>query len=498
MLQAAGGLAKHDQSETLCTEVAAMNHITSPTSPALEKLSQQVRHDLKCLDYPSRDWVRQRPDVFDAVIIGGGQSGLAAAFGLMREKVGNILVIDENPAGQEGPWVTYARMITLRTPKYLTSVDLGIPSLTFRAWWEAQFGTEGWEALGKIPRQEWMRYLRWYRETLGIPVRNETRLDLIEPVERGLFRLHVSGAGAPDSGVINARKVVLATGIQGGGEWHTPEFITRSLPRSRYAHTSEAIDFAALKGGKIGILGGGASAFDNAQYALGEGVAEVHVFIRKPVLPRINPIRFMENAGFLGHFSALDDASKYAAIDHFLSYNQPPTNDTFDRAAAYPGFTLHLGAPWNATRETPEGVMVKTPEGDFTFDLLVLSTGLLTSAKLRPELSNLAADIACWRDKHVTAKRNPLIDDHPYLAADFGVTALTPKAEDRLHGLFVFNYAALASLGLSASALSGLKFAVPKLVRGITSQLFTDDAKEILGDYAAYAEEEFQGQWPRL
>lgn len=104
---------------------------------ALSRLAEAVRHDLECLDYPSRPWVRPRygdsgEPVYDVVIVGGGQSGLGAAFGLMREHIENILVIDENPEGHEGPWITYARMATLRTPKYLTGPDLSIPSLTFR------------------------------------------------------------------------------------------------------------------------------------------------------------------------------------------------------------------------------------------------------------------------------------------------------------------------------------------------------------------------------
>ncbi len=88
-----------------------------------------------------------------------------------------------------------------------------------------------------------------------------------------------------------------------------------------------------------------------------------------------------------------------------------------------------------------------------------------------------------------------MIDDHPYLSKDFSFTGKTPEGEARLHGLFNFNYAALASLGLSASALSGMKFAAPKLIYGIVSQLFVDDAPEILADYKAYAEEEFAGTW---
>jgi cation diffusion facilitator CzcD-associated flavoprotein CzcO len=68
--------------------------------------------------------------------------------------------------------------------------------------------------------------------------------------------------------------------------------------RALYAHTSEAIDFEALKGKRIGILGGGASAFDNANWALEQGVGEVHVFMRRKQMPRINPIRFMEKVGW--------------------------------------------------------------------------------------------------------------------------------------------------------------------------------------------------------
>jgi hypothetical protein len=100
-------------------------------------------------------------------------------------------------------------------------------------------------------------------------------------------------------------------------------------------------------------------------------------------------------------------------------------------------------------------------------------------------------DIALWGDRHQAETPNPLIDAHPYLGPGFQLTAKTPEAASKLHGLFVFNYAALASLGLSAAALSGLRYALPRLVEGVASQLFLDDREAILGDYFAYAEEEF-------
>jgi cation diffusion facilitator CzcD-associated flavoprotein CzcO len=465
----------------------------SPAHPGLAKLNQQVTHDLAILNIPGSDWVRPRtaPDgtrVIDVLIIGGGQSGLGAAFAMMREGVQHIQVLDENPEGFEGPWVTYARMITLRTPKHLTAIDGGIPSLTFRAFWEAQHGPQGWAAVDKIPRGDWMDYLRWFRAVLDLPVRNGAKVVGVEPAGPSLFRVAVAGDEAP----LYARKVVFATGIQGGGEWHVPAFVREAVDPTCYAHTSQDIDFKRLKGRPIAILGGGASAFDNAQHALAAGVGEVHVFIRRNALPRINPIRQMEQSGMIRHYAGLDDAAKYAVLHHFLTLNQPPTNDTYERASAYPGFRLHLGAPWLGVRQQGDQIWVETPKGEQRFDFLILSTGLVTDHALRPELTAMADDIATWADRYTAPKPNPLIDRHPYLGSGFQFTAKTPEVADRLHGLFNFNYAALASLGLSASAISGLKAALPKLAAGVAGQLFSDDSEALLGDYFAYADEEFK------
>ncbi len=465
---------------------------------SLETLNERVQTDLSYLAYGGTDWVRPlehlEGHVYDVVIVGGGQSGLGAAFGLLRERISNILVIDENSEGSEGPWETYARMVTLRTPKHLTSIDLGIPSLTFRSWWEAQAGPEGWEAMDKIPRGEWMNYLRWYRQVLRLPVINEVKLKLIEPGEEGLHRLHIAGPGAP-SGLLLARKVVLATGIQGGGEWHVPPLIAGNLPEHLYAHTSEAIDFSALKGKKIAILGGGASAFDNANYMLSEGAAEAHVFVRREKLPSVNPIRQMEMSGMIERFHTLADDDKYAVISHFFKYNQPPTNDTFARAAAWPGFTLHLGSPWLDVQAAPGGAVVTTPKGEFAFDYIVVSTGLLSDPGLRPELRLVERYIARWSDCYQAPedKANPLLDAHPYLSPGFALQSRGEDGKKLLHGLFVFNYSALASCGLSASAISGIRNAIPKLVAGVADQLFGDDRERILQSFYSYNEIEFTG-----
>src|ERR1700753_2593463 len=121
------------------------------------ELERRVRFELDCLGYPARPWTmpgaRDGEPVHDVIIVGGGQSGVSIAFRLLRERITNVRVLDRNPVGFEGPWLTFARMHTLRTPKTVTGPDLGIASLSARAWWEARFGEESWEGLNKIPRE---------------------------------------------------------------------------------------------------------------------------------------------------------------------------------------------------------------------------------------------------------------------------------------------------------------------------------------------------------
>src|SRR5258706_416019 len=135
---------------------------------------------------------------------------LAPAVELVREGVTNLRCLDRAPHGSEGPWTTFARMDILRSPKHLTGPDLGVASLTYRAYHEAKFGTAHWEKLHKIDRVEWARYLMWVRETAGVPVENGVAVRTVELVP-GAVRISTEG------GMIHARKAVLAMGREGSG-----------------------------------------------------------------------------------------------------------------------------------------------------------------------------------------------------------------------------------------------------------------------------------------
>ncbi len=448
----------------------------------LVALEATLSRDMELLNYPAKPWVLPRSAangqaILDVLVAGGGQGGLAVASGLMQRKISNILVVDKNPQGSEGPWRTFARMPTLRTPKHVTGPDQGNPNLTIRAWYEAQWGAESWDNLKLVPRTTWAQYLEWYRKFLGIPVRNDTTVGALEwnHAER-CFSVPVQTKGTTE--VLLARKVVLATGIDGSGRWEVPGFISSNLPKTLYAHTSEHIDFEALKGKRIGVMGAGASAFDNALVALSSGASEVHVFYRRRTLPNVNPFRWMENIGFLDHFADLSDAERWRFILQIVRMGQLPPQATYTAAVAHSNFHMHGESPWLNAEAVDGKVRITTPNNTMDFDYVILGTGFVTDLSLRPELVKLEPNILLWKDRYSAPAdaQNEDMSRHPYLGSSFEFQEKTPGCAPYLPSLFNYTYGCLLSLGLGGASISGMKYSVPKVVRGITRQLFMEDS----------------------
>lgn len=471
------------------TASADLGALKAPNPPsaaaaALERLTAQIQRELELVSYPTVDWVQpmRMPDgelALDCLIIGGGQFGLALAFALRRERVTNLLVLDQSAPGGEGPWCTFARMETLRTPKTLTGPDLGLPSLTFQAWCDARFGDGTWQGLDRIPREWWMEYLVWYRRALDIPVRNYVRVRAIRPESDRLFRVETEGTDASHSiGTLFARTIIFATGAAGSGEIAYAPVIRDHLPRHLYAHSNQDIDFAALKGKRVGILGAGAAAFDNAATALETGAAEARIFFRRSALPRDNPRRWMEFAGFLAHYPELSDAERWAYMHRLSEISQPPPANTFARATRCAGFHLHPGSPWLAARAVDDGreAEITTPQGLHRFDFVISATGIEVDMASRPELAAILPHIATWGSRYEPPeeRQNDRLARFPYLGRFGDFTAREPDKTPWASRLFAIFRGATLSLGPSAASNSNMKYTVPRIVSGVTRQLFLD------------------------
>ena len=469
----------------------------SAPSAGLDALSRQVKRDLELLDYPRRPWLLPRSTsqgapVYDVIIVGAGQSGLTAAFGLARERVGNVLVLDQNPLDRAGPWLNFARMRTLRTPKYLTGPDLGIPSLTPRAFYEAQFGEGSWEALGLLPKELWASYLSWFRRTLQIPVQAETTVGALEYDEtERCFK--VPCVGPSGKRLLFARRVVLATGIDGSGQWRVPGSVSEALPPRLYAHTRDDIDFEALRGRRVAVLGAGASGFDNAATALEHGAAEVHLLFRRQKLVNVNPYRWAEFVGFLKHCADLPDADKWRFILQILRMGQLPPADTLARAQQHSAFHLHAGAGWKSLTRRGDSVDIETENGVLSVDFVIVATGFVTDLSTRPELARLAAQIALWSDRYAppNAEHHEDLARHPYLGSGFEFTEKTPGAAPYLAYLYNYTFGGLLSMGFGGASISGLKYSAERLVSAITGSLFVEDRAAHFASLCAFAEAEF-------
>ena len=414
-------------------------------------------------------------------MVGGGQSGLAVAIGLLRAQVDNILVVDRAPRDAEGPWLSYARMHTLRSPKDYTGPDLDLPSLTYQSWHEARYGLAHWQALEQIARADWAVYLGWVRDTVGVPVQNGAAVTDIAPTDGGLLAVTVGGT------VRHARKVVLATGQDGMGEWWTPPVVA-ALPKRLRAHAADPIDFAALRGRRVAVLGAGASAFDNAAMALEAGAAEVTLFCRRAAPQLVQPYRWLTFAGFLRHLSDLPDEWRWRFMRRILGMREGFPQPTWDRCARHAAFRLVTGAPWDNACATGDTVRLDTPRGVFEVDFVICGTGVEMDFARRPELSRIAGNIARWCDRYTPPpeEQDDRLARFPYLGPDYALLPRVPGRTEWMRDIHVFAIAATMSFGPSGSSINAMTTAVPKLVAGLTRGLFAGDVERHWGSLLAY------------
>jgi cation diffusion facilitator CzcD-associated flavoprotein CzcO len=443
------------------------------TPKSLRELEDDLARDLSTIDYPNTPWVPRRADgLLDVLIVGGGQGGLAVASKLLREQVRNILVIDENPDGHEGIWMRYARMHTLRTPKHIGGPDLGVPSLTFRAWFEAQYGAASFASIKYIAKADWQAYLAWFRKVLRIPVSNDTQFLGVTP-EDGVLSVTVERLGQLDK--IRTRKLVLAGGIETSGYWWTPPEIER-LPKTFRAHTADLIDFNALTGKAVVVVGAGASAFDNAATALEHG-ASVTMLCRRADLQRIQPYKVLAFPGFLNDFASLPDAERWRSMEYLLTVREALTAETWNRVTRHLGFKLVTGAPVLAAVCHGDGVLLDTARGQFEADFVICGTGFEMDLLRRPELASVSPHIATWADRFTppNGQINPRLGRYPYLDGGMAFTEKLPGEADWVRSVFCFNFGATMSFGPSGSSISAMKYAAPRVSSAIVGSLFRED-----------------------
>ncbi|MGO4404991.1 NAD(P)-binding domain-containing protein [Bosea sp. RAF48] len=471
-----------------------------PIAGGLARHEAQVKRDLALLGFPAKPWLHPRTinasePVLDVAIIGAGMNGIAAASALLAKGIVNIRVFDANEPGREGPWNRYARMDTLRSPKTLTGPALGIPSLTFAAWYMASFGEAAWEALYKIPNAVWVDYLGWLQRVLDLPVQHRTTLSKLRPHD-GLLALDIETAEGAKT--VFARHVVLATGRGGAGGDVWPDIVPLALKPAFAAHSNDPIDFDKLRGKSVGVIGGSASAWDNAATALERGAASAAMYLRRPHLPQINKGRGSANPGYFHGWGALPDAERWALAAYLDDRLAPPPHETVLRALRSDGLDIRFRHSVAAVRREGEQVVldIDTPEGriERRHDFLVVATGFQVDAASITELVDFAPHVARWSDRYTppTGLARPALARAPYLGPGFELQPRGADAPAELSRIHLVNHGALVSHGAIASDIPGVAIAGERVAQALVARFFRQDIAEVRRDLEAFDEPELK------
>lgn len=464
--------------------------------PALEA---QLAQDLAFLELPAKSWVpptwhEDRP-VRDVIVIGAGMCGLAATARLLLTGISNVVAYDAAPKGLEGPWVTFARMKTLRSPKTLAGPSLGQAQLTFRAWFTARFGEAEWDALDKIPKGMWMEYLIWYRRVLKLPVENGVRLTGIHSVG-DLIALDLEEGGV--SRRVFTRHLVLATGRSGLGGSTVPPFL-EGIDRRYWAHSADDIDFSALKGKRIAVVGAGASAMDNAATALEEGCESLAMLIRRKEMPRINKMTGIGSQGVVHGMYRLPDAWKWRFVDYTGQQQTPPPRSSTLRVSSHPNARFYLDCGIRRVSEEAGALQVETTQGPMSFDFLITATGFSNGFSGRGEFASIAPFIRTWADGRQTPDMGAAragMSDAPDLGPDFEFREKVPGSCPMLARIHCFNDAAMLTHGKVSGDIPAVTAGADRLVRGIAATLFAADVEKHYESLMAYDTPELEGdEW---
>lgn len=199
---------------------------------------------------------------FDVVVIGGGQSGLAAVGALREHGIDPVVLEASGQAG--GSWPCCYDSLTLFSPARFSALP-GLP-----------FGGDG----DRYPhRDEVADYLARYAEHLGVEVRTHMRVEAVESGGAGFVVRTADGRS------VTAAGVVAATGAFTGP-------VRPALPgqggfTGRLLHVAEYRSPERYTGKRVVVVGGGNSAVQ-VGYELA-GVARVTLAGRAPIrfLPQL-------------------------------------------------------------------------------------------------------------------------------------------------------------------------------------------------------------------
>jgi cation diffusion facilitator CzcD-associated flavoprotein CzcO len=249
-----------------------------------------------------------------------------------------------------------------------------------------------------------------------------------------------------------------------------------------WAHSADIIDFSRLAGKRVGVVGAGASAMDNAAAALEAGAARVDIFIRRKDIPRINKFTGIGSMGVIHGFAGLPDEWKWRFLDHTLSAQTPPPQHSVLRVSRHDNAFFHLGSPIETVETAGDHLEVITPRGSAEVDFMIFATGFRVDLESRPELAEFAGAIRLWTDRfspptqwELSGGADAELGGSPDLGDAFEFLEKVPGTCPALKHIHCFNFPATLSHGKLTGDIPAISEGADRLARGIVRSLFVED-----------------------
>ena len=272
--------------------------------------------------------------------------------------------------------------------------------------------------------------------------------------------------------------------------------LLHSLPKRYWAHASEAIDFQALQGKRVAVLGAAATAMDNAAAALEHGASAVEQYCRRARVQSIQPYRWSAFAGFMRHIGEMDDLWRWRFLTYFLELREPFTKDAWSRVSRFPNYRMVTGRPWERLGLADGRIVNRHPA--------VAEQAPTSSSPARGSKSTIGCGpsfpILPIRSRRGTIASNLLPARKtrgsgfiPIFRRPSPSSSAKPGAAPALRNIHCFNFASTLSFGPSGAAIRPMKYLVPKLVRSLTRDLFRDDLDAHWQSFRTFRGHDFEG-----
>lgn len=381
----------------------------------------------------------------DAVVVGAGPYGLAAAAGL-RQAGARVKVFGSPMSFWMGHMPRGMRLRSLWDASHIGDPE-GAHSL------EVFERARGQRLARPIPIDDFIAYGHWFQER-AVPDVDPRRVAHIQPFERGFV------VSLEDGDRLDSRRVVVAAGISTFAVG-PPQF--DGIPPDLATHSSEHRDLARFDGRRVAVIGGGQSAIETAAL-LHENGADVEVIMRASQLQWVGRA---PRSGLIGRllFDRTDVGpgviSHLVARPRFLRLLPAPIQRESTRRSLAPGAShwlrprmrdVPITAGREVTRAKRTGAQVHLELDDTTtrtFDHVVLATGYRVDLRRYSFITPaLLARVRC-------------VSGQPVL--DGGLESSVP-------GLHFLGAPAMHSFGPLLRFVSGTAFAADAVVRAATGK----------------------------